>query len=409
MRDLSEAQQSAIASSNVALALFVEMDFGSGFLRVTNAPHNISWNGETWIGLGTLGGIDVISEGASLEARGVALKLSGVPVDGEGASENIAIALNEHYQGRPCRIWVAPLGGTGNSYLKLPGAYGSPLITGNTASTPHSPSLAITGDIDVRIKAAPSDWTPSSGKRLITKWNPGQRSWSFHINGGGLLAAAWSNDGTSSVGHTSTAFLSVSDLETAFVRWTLDVNDGFSPTTHSSRFWQSVDEGFTWTQIGATVTSNGATSIFNSTTAIVIGELDGGHLDNFVGNVYYAEVRNGIDGTIVARFDAARDDLSGLQTWTINKNGPDYARIIRDPFMVLADPRPIFEGRMDNMEIVVGKTAEIVLHVESRLADLERPRIRRYNDADQRVLYPDDRGLEFVEQMVEKSIPWGRL
>jgi hypothetical protein len=187
-RDLTAAVQTAVDNANVPMVAFVELDFGSGFLRVTNAPYTMTWNGHSWLGLGTLGGIDAVDEGTGFEARGVALKLSGVPVSGEGDSENISIALGEHYQGRDCRIWVA---------------------------------------------------------------------------------------------------------------------------------------------------------------------------------------------------------------------------LLDDQFSIVPDPKLIFLGRMDNMEIAIGETATIVLHAESRLADLERPRVRRYNDADQQHSFPGDLGLQFAEQMVEKAITWG--
>jgi hypothetical protein len=49
-----------------------------------------------------------------------------------------------------------------------------------------------------------------------------------------------------------------------------------------------------------------------------------------------------------------------------------------------------------------------VVRAENRLADLERPRVRRYNSGDQQLLFSGDKGLEFVEQMVDTSIVWGR-
>lgn len=73
---------------------------------------------------------------------------------------------------------------------------------------------------------------------------------------------------------------------------------------------------------------------------------------------------------------------------------------------LLDDPFTLFRGRMDTMSIVAGETASIALEVESRLADWERPRVRRYNDADQQQRYPGDKGLEFAEQMSSKQIVW---
>ena len=75
---------------------------------------------------------------------------------------------------------------------------------------------------------------------------------------------------------------------------------------------------------------------------------------------------------------------------------------------IIADPVIVFKGRMDTMPISMGQSGSLMLHLESRLVDWERARVRRYNDADQQAEYPGDLGLQFVEQMVEKQLIWGR-
>ncbi len=66
----------------------------------------------------------------------------------------------------------------------------------------------------------------------------------------------------------------------------------------------------------------------------------------------------------------------------------------------------LFRGRMDVMRITAGETGTIELTAESRLADWERPRVRRYTNADQQLRFAGDKGLEFVSQMAEKEIIW---
>ena len=78
--------------------------------------------------------------------------------------------------------------------------------------------------------------------------------------------------------------------------------------------------------------------------------------------------------------------------------------------VLLASPVLVFAGRMDNMQITLGpETASISLTAENRLVDWDRPRIRRYNNADQQAEYPGDLGFEFVEQMVNKTLFWGKV
>lgn len=76
--------------------------------------------------------------------------------------------------------------------------------------------------------------------------------------------------------------------------------------------------------------------------------------------------------------------------------------------VVLADPVKIFNGRIDTMSIQLGSTCSISLTAESRLTDWERPRVRRYTHEDQITEFPADRGLEYVSQMVEKTLSWGK-
>jgi len=79
-----------------------------------------------------------------------------------------------------------------------------------------------------------------------------------------------------------------------------------------------------------------------------------------------------------------------------------------EDFQVISDPVIIFKGKMDTMPIKLGKHAAIQLTIESKLVSWERPYNRRYNNEDQQSEYPNDKGLEFVAQMVEKEIYWGR-
>lgn len=90
------------------------------------------------------------------------------------------------------------------------------------------------------------------------------------------------------------------------------------------------------------------------------------------------------------------------------RNAALYLAPLNDDYSFIADPVVIFKGRMDTMDIELGSTARITLTVESRLVDWDRPRIRRFNDEDQRSEFPTDRGFRYVDQMVQKDLPWGR-
>ena len=69
----------------------------------------------------------------------------------------------------------------------------------------------------------------------------------------------------------------------------------------------------------------------------------------------------------------------------------------------------LFSGYMDQMNIVdAGDTATIELMVENRLIDLERVRVARFTSGYQKSIYPNDKGLDFVEDLQDKNIAWGR-
>jgi hypothetical protein len=75
---------------------------------------------------------------------------------------------------------------------------------------------------------------------------------------------------------------------------------------------------------------------------------------------------------------------------------------------LIADPYLAFQGRFDVPDILdAGEQATISARYESRLADLDRPRERRYTDEDQSLDYPTDPGFEFVTRLPDKQVIWG--
>lgn len=76
---------------------------------------------------------------------------------------------------------------------------------------------------------------------------------------------------------------------------------------------------------------------------------------------------------------------------------------------LIADPYKYFGGRMDVMEIFdAGETATITIRSENLLIDFRRKKTHRYTDEDQKAVYTGDRGLEFVDQMQDRELIWGK-
>ena len=73
------------------------------------------------------------------------------------------------------------------------------------------------------------------------------------------------------------------------------------------------------------------------------------------------------------------------------------------------DLTQIFSGYMDQMNIDEGSdTSTVTLTIENKLIDLEKPRTARFTSTYQKTLFPNDKGLEFVEDLQTKEIVWGR-
>jgi hypothetical protein len=214
------------------------------------------------------------------------------------------------------------------TYLYLPG------VSQNWATTPDAAVLDITGDVDIRIKVALDDWTPGAVNTLIAKATSSttNRSYWFNVNIDGTLGLLTSPDGTSGsqITYTSTVATGIADGATKWVRATLDVDNGASGKT--ATFFTS-DDGTTWTQLGAAVTSAGTTSIFSGISPLTVGGI--GAAQPSRGKFFRAQVRNGIDGTVVfdANFETSITSLlqtsftessSNAATVTIGRSGTAY-------------------------------------------------------------------------------------
>lgn len=207
------------------------------------------------------------------------------------------------------------VGMSSEDYVQLPGT------SGNYVSTPDAASLDIVGDIDIRARVAADDWTPAAEDYIIAKYTTtgNQRSYALTIDTTGVLVFRWSNDGTATLSASSTVATGFTDGSTHWIRATMDVDNGAAGKT--TTFYTSED-GVTWTQLGAAVTTGGTTTIFASTAVLEIGSNTGGTASLFSGKFFQGEVRSGIGGTAVATpiASTATNSVGDAtpRTWTVN-------------------------------------------------------------------------------------------
>lgn len=216
----------------------------------------------------------------------------------------------------PIRVGVA----IGTPYLSCSG--GNSVTIGS--STPDTAALDIVGDLDVRFEATLDNWFAPGSIELCGKGAQAtnQRSWLLMMRDQ-QIRLEWSANGTSTVGANSTAPLPAPSSGHLAIRVTLDVNNGASGNT--TTFYTAPTIAGPWVQLGTPVVAAGITSIFNSTAPLMAGQ---GWSDlgfaSASGKIHRAEVRNGINGTVVADPDfgvqtpgtASFTDTAG-RPWTI--------------------------------------------------------------------------------------------
>ena len=122
----------AIQSQNIRPALFVAMQFASGWAYMWSGVGSVVWNGHTWLGVGTLGTVSVIEEGANVQARGITLTLGGID------PAMLAEALQETQLGLPVLVYLGLF-----SASSPPGLISDPITS--WAGRMDQPTIEVTG------------------------------------------------------------------------------------------------------------------------------------------------------------------------------------------------------------------------------------------------------------------------
>jgi len=102
-RDLTADMLTQSQASTLAPVLLAFFDFQGGAVRVWSGIGDLSWDSQTWVGLGHLGTVSPVEESADLRANGVAFELNGVP------SSMISAVLGDNYQGRDVKLYLGAI------------------------------------------------------------------------------------------------------------------------------------------------------------------------------------------------------------------------------------------------------------------------------------------------------------
>lgn len=106
-RDLTAGMLSSIAAGTVRPVLFYQGSFSGGTVRLWTGLGSVSWNGQTWLGAGSLLGMSSIQETTEVRAAGLTISLSGMP------GSLISLALSQARQGAAGLVYLGFLDSSG--------------------------------------------------------------------------------------------------------------------------------------------------------------------------------------------------------------------------------------------------------------------------------------------------------
>lgn len=106
-RGLTAAMLAAVLAGTVRPVLFYQGEFSTGTLRLTSAARDISWNGQTWVGAGSMLEVSPVEEASDIRAVNFSVSLSG-----EFAAI-LSIALGAVRQGYPGSVWLGAFDAAG--------------------------------------------------------------------------------------------------------------------------------------------------------------------------------------------------------------------------------------------------------------------------------------------------------
>src|SRR5579872_2803700 len=99
-RSMSGAQLTAIQATELLPAVFVQMGFNGVSVYLWSGVGSITWNSQTWTGLGSLLRITTAEDAATVEARGITITLSALD------AALLPDCLNDFQLGLPVTVYL---------------------------------------------------------------------------------------------------------------------------------------------------------------------------------------------------------------------------------------------------------------------------------------------------------------
>lgn len=222
---------------------------------------------------------------------------------------------------------------SGEKYVYLPGA------SGNYISTPDAATIDITGDITIRARINLSSYSslPADSAVIAKRPTDAEINYQMYISSGGGIGFSYSPDGVTKRAVASALSLGsrpgVTNGNPIWIKVTRSASTGTVSYYYSAQQVSSVSS-VTWTAIDTSSTTVEGMAV--NTGALEIGSTLVGTLRLLTGNVFYADVMTGIDGTVVVKWDASLCGQTGYTdplnstVWTVNRASTGKKTVIVD-------------------------------------------------------------------------------
>jgi hypothetical protein len=144
-RDINASTITAAAASAFHPVLFLKAEFDSGDVLLHSELGDITFSGDTYTGVGTLGQVSPAEEVSDLSQTQINLTLSGLP------NTLVSVLFNEQYQGRLATIYLGYLDLTTRQLVDTPTIIYRGIL--DTADFDQGSTFAITLAVGSRFAA----------------------------------------------------------------------------------------------------------------------------------------------------------------------------------------------------------------------------------------------------------------
>ena len=93
--------------SELAPILLAQVGFSSGIVYAWTGYGDLVWNGHTYLGVGTMGSVEAVTDTSDLSAQGMAFTLEGI------STSSLSLAIGDAAQGLPAKLWLGALTSAG--------------------------------------------------------------------------------------------------------------------------------------------------------------------------------------------------------------------------------------------------------------------------------------------------------